>query len=216
MLEEMSAFFDNRAGIYDEHMRTHILGAGEFYPATAKHLPMQPIAKVLDLGCGTGLELDEYLPLNPSARITGIDMTKAMLDEIPKKHPDSALTLICDSYFAVSFGENTFDGAVSVESLHHFTEAEKLGLYKRIRTALKPGVAFVNTDYCANSDAEERRFFSELAELREREHIPENAFVHFDTPFTPEHEMKVLREAGFTSVTVEGRWQNTFMIVATK
>lgn len=216
MLEKMDAFFDKRVDGYDEHMMTHIDGAPEFYPATAKRLPMQPIAKVLDLGCGTGLELDEYLRLNPSARITGIDMTQSMLDEIVKKHPDSALTLICDSYFDVPFGENTFDGAVSVESLHHFTEEEKLGLYRRLYTSLKSGAAFVLTDFCANSDEEEKRLFEELAAIRIKEQIPDDVFVHFDTPFTPEHEMKVLRNAGFAKVSIEGRWENTFMIVAVK
>ena len=36
-------------------------------------------------------------------------------------------------------GENGFDAAVSVESLHHFTKEEKIPLYAKVRAALKEG-----------------------------------------------------------------------------
>lgn len=65
MLERMDRFFENRLAGYDEHMRTNIEGAAEFYRYTAKQLPVEAESKVLDLGCGTGLELEEYFPLNP-------------------------------------------------------------------------------------------------------------------------------------------------------
>ena len=40
MLEKMSDFFENRLEGYDEHMRTNLIGAEEFYPFTAKQLPV--------------------------------------------------------------------------------------------------------------------------------------------------------------------------------
>lgn len=41
MLEKMSDFFENRLDSYDEHMRKSIVSADEFYPFTAKCLPMR-------------------------------------------------------------------------------------------------------------------------------------------------------------------------------
>ena len=82
MLEKMSVFFESRLESYDEHMRTEIEGAGEFYPYTANCLPQSAGCRVLDLGCGTGLELEEYLSLNPTAKITGIDLSEGMLDAL--------------------------------------------------------------------------------------------------------------------------------------
>ena len=38
--------------------------------------------------------------------------------------------------------------------------------------------------------------------LREREHIPEDVFVHFDTPLTWEHEREALCGAGFSEVAL--------------
>ena len=79
MLEKMSDFFETRLDGYDEHMLTNIESAGEFYPFTAKQLPTTENCHILDLGCGTGLELEAYYLLNPSARITGIDLSQGML-----------------------------------------------------------------------------------------------------------------------------------------
>lgn len=72
MLEEMALFFENRLAGYDAHMMAAIEGAAEFYRFTAMQLPSTEHCTVLDLGCGTGLELEEYLALNPSARIKGV------------------------------------------------------------------------------------------------------------------------------------------------
>ena len=154
MLEKMGAFFEARLDGYDEHMMTAIAGAEEFYPFTAGLLPREPGARVLDLGCGTGLELGEYFAKNPTARVTGIDLAPGMLRALAEKFPDRDLELICGSYFDVPFGAD-YDGAVSVESLHHFTKEEKIPLYRRLRDALKPGGAFVLTDYFSLSDEEE-------------------------------------------------------------
>lgn len=75
MLEKMSDFFETRLDGYDEHMLTEIQSADEFYPFTAKMLPQTDNCRILDLGCGTGLELEEYFLLCPSAIVTGIDLS---------------------------------------------------------------------------------------------------------------------------------------------
>ena len=49
-LERMDAFFAARVDGYDEHMRTTIEGAADFYAYTASLLPMGGGEKVLDLG----------------------------------------------------------------------------------------------------------------------------------------------------------------------
>lgn len=91
MLETMDIFFENRLVGYDEYMLTNIEGANEFYKFTASQLPMEAESEVLDLGCGTGLELEEYFSLNSSAHITGIDLSAAMLSVLAKKFSDKDL-----------------------------------------------------------------------------------------------------------------------------
>ena len=215
MLEKMGAFFEARLDGYDAHMMTNIQSAEEFYPFTARCLPMEPGAKILDLGCGTGLELGEYFALNPTAAVTGIDLAAGMLRALREKFPDRDIKLICGSYFDVSFGECD-DGAVSVESLHHFTKEEKIPLYRKVCSALKPGAAFILTDYFSLSDAEEHHHRAELLRLKAEQGITDEEFYHYDTPLTTQHEKEALLEAGFKTVEVLNNWGQTFTIRARK
>ena len=216
MLERMAEFFENRIDTYDEHMRNDIESADEFYPFTAAQLPLTKGAEILDLGCGTGLELEEYFHLNPVARVTGVDLSKKMLDVLKGKFPDKSLKLVCGSYFDVPFGENAFDGAVSVESLHHFTIEQKTPLYSKVRSALKNEGCFVLTDYFALTDEDEKTHFETLKALKKEQGIEDDEFYHYDTPLTVEHEMQALFEAGFSAVEIMKNWSATYTLKAYK
>lgn len=216
MLEKMSDFFENRLDGYDEHMMTNIESASEFYPYTADCLPKTYNCNILDLGCGTGLELEEYYPHNPSANITGIDLSEGMLSALRKKFADKNITLICASYFDAQLGKKIFDAAVSVESLHHFTKEEKIPLYRKLHNALKESGYFILTDYFSLSDDEEVMHRQNLIALKQEQGIEDNEFYHYDTPLTVEHETEALLEAGFSSVKVLNNWGATYILKAIK
>ena len=214
MLEEMGLFFKNRVDGYDAHMLTEIEGADAFYPFTASLLPAAPQAAVLDLGCGTGLELSPYFARNPDARVTGIDLSPEMLAALAAKFPERRLDLIQGSYFDVDPGVGVFDAAVSVESLHHFPARQKLALYRKLRAALKPGGYFVLTDYFAASEDAEAANFADLERLKTEQGVADGAFYHYDTPLTTEHEISILKEAGFSRVTLLKQWGATGTLLA--
>ena len=216
MLEKMDAFFEARLDGYDEHMMKNIESATVFYPFTAKLLPTAPYCRILDLGCGTGLELEAYLPLCPTARITGIDLSQKMLFALKCKYPGKNITLIAGSYFHVPFGQAVYDAAVSVESLHHFTPEEKLPLYKKLHAALVDGGYFILTDYFSLSDAEEIMHRQNLLALKAEQGICDDAYYHYDTPLTAKHEMQVLQNAGFSHVEILHQWGATYTIKAIK
>ena len=216
MLEKMGEFFDARIRGYEAHQLNTIDDAAEFYPFTAGQLPREAGATVLDLGCGTGLELGYYFELVPTARVTGIDLAPGMLEELRKKYTDKSLDLILGSYFDVPLGEEAFDAAVSVESLHHFTQAEKTPLYAKLHKALKPGGYFILTDYFAATEAEERACRTELLRLKREQNLPDGAFYHYDTPLTVAHEMEALVQAGFGSVDNKKNWGHTYILKASK
>ena len=215
MLEKMDDFFAARVDGYDEHMRRNIEGSSAFYAYTASLLPAAPEVRILDLGCGTGLELEEYFSLNPGAKVTGIDLSDAMLNALKAKFPDRDLTLVCASYFDTPLGENLYDAAVSVESLHHFTAEMKLSLYRKLHAALKDGGTFVLTDYFAESEDLEEEYFRNLEALKKEQGLPENGFFHYDTPLLVGHEMKILRTAGFRNVRIMQQWgESTYTVLA--
>ena len=213
-LERMDDFFAARVDGYDEHMRTNIEGASSFYAYTASLLPAAENARVLDLGCGTGLELEEYFRLNPEASVTGIDLSDAMLKALKDKFPDRRISLVLGSYFDVPLGEGIYDAAVSVESLHHFPAGQKEALYRKLHAALKGGGCFVLTDYFAESEELEQEYFQNLAQLRQEQGLPEDVFFHYDTPLTVAHEISVLQKAGFSDVRIMREWGTTFTLLA--
>lgn len=214
MLEKMDVFFENRLEGYDNHMLTAIEGADEFYKFTAAFLPSGPESEVLDLGCGTGLELEEYFSLNPNAKITGIDLSAAMLNALSEKFPDKRMHLIHGSYFDVPFENEKFDAAVSVESLHHFTAEQKLPLYIKLFGALKNGGYFILTDYFAESAELEKIYFENLERMKRKQNIADHEFYHYDTPLTAEHEIEILKKAGFSDIKILKSWNATYTIAA--
>ncbi len=214
MLEEMASFFEHRLAGYDEHMMTAIEGAAEFYRFTAAQLPMVKDCAILDLGCGTGLELEEYR--NPSARITGIDLSQGMLSALRNKFPNRSLDLICGSYFDVQFGIERFHAAVSVESLHHFTVERKRSLYQKLVEALKADGYFILTDYFAESEALEQEYAANLQRRKREQGISGDSFYHYDTPLTVQHEMQALQDAGFADVKILNHWGATYTLKAIK
>lgn len=214
MLEKMDDFFEKRISDYDEHMMTAIEGAGEFYKFTAALLPQETESEILDLGCGTGLELEEYFSLNPNARVTCVDLSEAMLEALKAKFPDKNLNLICGSYFDVELESERYNAAVSVESLHHFTRERKLLLYQKLFRALKPNGYFVLTDYFAESAELEKLYFELFEKLKKEQGITDNGFYHYDTPLTVEHEIGILKKAGFSSVEILKNWGATYTLVA--
>lgn len=216
--EEMSDFFTRREDGYDEHM----MQFAPCYDVTALHIPAD-CKMLLDLGCGTGLELDALDRIckrenRPFPRVVGIDMTQALVDQLYAKHPDKDITVKMGSYFEIPLGCEEYDCAVSVESLHHFSLTEKLPLFRRVRDALKPGGVFLQCDYFAACE-EEVEMCEEHWRIRRamNQTVGEDGFVHVDRPKMAYDEAEMLKQAGFSEVLyctvgVEG----TLLLIAKK
>lgn len=198
-LEEMDAFFDARIADYEAHMspwEAHYAWMAQLLPAGIRSL--------LDIGCGTGLELDRIFARFPSLRVTGIDLSREMLAKLSKKHAGRSLNLICADYFSCDFPADAFDCAVAFETLHHFTADRKQRLFSKLHQCLRPGGVFLECDYIATSQEIEDLVFAECRRRRDRDGIPPEKFVHFDTPLTLEHEMQAMRAGGFKTVELAG------------
>ena len=213
-LEKMADFFDSRVDGYEEHMFKNVDGATRYYRETALLFPEKPFV-LLDLGCGTGLELDEIFKRCPAAEVTGIDLSEKMLAKLKEKHGDKRLTLIQGSYFEIDFGRNAFDAVVSVQTMHHFTPQEKLVLYKKIYAALKPSGYYVETDYTAQDVARERDFREEYRQVFLEQRLAADCY-HFDIPCALTTQLRLFKKAGFVGACVVGREGNTCIFKAEK
>lgn len=194
-LEEMADFFAARKDGYEEHMSRW----AQAYRYMSQLIP-EDTRTLLDLGCGTGLELDGILERFPNIDVTGVDLSEDMLGLLSRKHPK--VKTVCADYFKYDLGTDKYDTAVSFETLHHFTSEAKLGLFGKIHSALKCGGAYYQADYIACCPEEEELLARVCKEKRRTENIPDNKLVHFDTPLTAEHETELMKKAGFSEATL--------------
>lgn len=206
--EGMAEFFDARADGYEAHMREVVSSFNDFYQGIAAPIPAteEPI-RLLDLGCGTGLELAGIFAKAPRAMVTGGDLSAAMLRKLWENYPDrrDRLELIHGSYLAMEFGESRFDYVVSVMAMHHLPPEPKRRLYTKIKTALKPGGLYIEGDYIAENNEEEGRMLATYnQQIAGLDGFQEGAY-HIDIPFTVETQIKLLLEAGFA--TAEPLWR---------
>jgi len=215
--EEMAAFFDARVDIYDRHMKDTVVEYDLFYTAVAEPIsPTDEKVHILDLGCGTGLELEGIFEKAPQAIVTGIDLSRKMLDLLKEKYKDQAasLELIQDSYETAALPSEAFDYAVSVMSVHHLLPDRKLALYQKVWSALKPGGLYIEGDYVVTPVAE-RQLMAEYLELVNSGQLTDTLY-HIDIPFSVATQFTLLQQAGFCDIDVQLRFKSNAVLVAQK
>jgi tRNA (cmo5U34)-methyltransferase len=202
--EKMRDFFDRRSHGYDEHMQQSVVSFGAFYAAVAQAIPCtRAVLQILDIGCGTGLELGPILERAPNAHITGIDLSGEMLARLRAKYEERAvqITLIEGSYLDVPFETARYDYAVSAMTLHHLLPERKGRLYKRVRHALRAGGRYVEGDYTVTKEEEARALAAYRERIEPAGDLGEGMY-HVDIPLAMETQHALLRQAGFSRVEV--------------
>ena len=186
--QKQRSFFNEKIDTYDEVHSTFM----ETKKELADNLD-KDAKKVLDLGAGTGLELIHLFELFPNIKVTVIDITENMLEELKKRSFSKNVTTICGDFFKVEFG-NDYDAVISTSALHHFKKEEKEILYKKIYDCLKDNGQFINSDRIALTEEFEKH------QLYELDNNIDN-YKHIDTPLTVEHELEILKRVGFQDIT---------------
>jgi tRNA (cmo5U34)-methyltransferase len=218
---EMKAFFDTHAAGYDAHMAEKPQ-YGSWRELLETQLPATvEVNRILDLGCGTGLEIEHVFHRQPNARITCVDLSEGMIDLLRKKYPKqiNQLTIVQASYFDYDFGSEQFDVAIACVTMHHWPFSDKARLYRKIWTSLKPEGFFIDSDYMVPEPLEQS-LMAEYLKWHEEGHLMEGRHYHIDIPFSVATETRALKEAGFrgTRIVKEEYSEdfNAAMIVASK
>ncbi len=203
-LERMGEFFDRVSGTYDAKMKESLVSFDRFYSCVASEiLKTQDKINILDIGCGTGLELEIIFKRAPKADITGIDISGEMLNLLRTRYTKylEQITLYQESYLTFTLGKEKYDYVISVMTLHHLLPEEKLKLYRRIKKALKPGGKYIEGDYIVSPE-EENQLLSKYYEAYNSGKDIKNGARHFDIPCSLDTQKRILIEAGFTKVAV--------------
>ena len=188
-VDEMRTFFNAKIGEYDSVHRQMM----DIKEHIARALP-DHTRRVLDLGVGTGLELFPLFERFPDARVTGADVSEAMLAELRKRPFADRIDVICGDFFTADLGSG-YDAVISSAALHHFDEGEKLQLYGIVYGCLTSDGLFVNADRCTDTLQEQEALFEDYR-------INGHTVPHYDTPLWTETERRLLLAAGFRRVDI--------------
>ncbi len=97
--------------------------------------------RVLDLGCGTGALASLVNSALPCARVTGVDISPAMVD-CARERLGGSVRLFCADAERLPFAEGAFDAVVMNDVLHHVPDAKRAA-FEAWRVLDKDGVALV-------------------------------------------------------------------------
>ena len=113
------AYYDeNAVDFCDKHDAVRL---DPFHQEVRANIPIG--SKILEIGCGSGR--DAARSLQDGYDIIGLDGSKGLLAEIPKRHPELKDRLIFGIMpCRTDFSDEYFDGFYSVACLMHLTEKE--------------------------------------------------------------------------------------------
>ena len=84
--------------------------------AMAKHYPLPPNPKILDIGCGKGYLLYDFLKVIPDAEIYGIDISDYAINN---SKPEICNSLQVGNAVNLPWPNDTFDLVISITTLHN-------------------------------------------------------------------------------------------------
>lgn len=171
----------------------------------------QPVS-ILDIGCGTGLEISSILEAAPNAHLTCVDLSAEMLAKLQHKYPAESVETIQASYLAMDFGRERYDAALSSMTLHHLLPEEKQPLYRQLWRALRPGKQYIEGDYIVSPEKMARL----LTQYRALPPEMKQGRFHIDIPLSLEKQTNLLKEAGFIDIHTLYEEGETIILAATK
>lgn len=202
--EIMADFFNKRAETYDEHQKENIESFNQFYDSISSCVTRtKSRVRILDIGCGTGLELEGIFERVPNADITAVDVSIELLNRLVDRFKAHTyqITPIQESYLKFHFNKKCYDYVIAVMTLHHLLPNTKMELYQRISNSLKSGGIFIEGDYVVSKE-EEQDFLSTYNEIRKNNNSVTDGSHHIDIPLSLETQKRLLLDAGFSKVDV--------------
>lgn len=156
-MSEIGAAFDRAATTYDAGRRMLVPGFDDFYSAAIAAVgTLEPGARVLDIGAGTGLFAALVSAHWPETEFVLTDLAEGMLAEAQNRFASMGVAVpeIVVRDTADGLPDGPFDAVISALSIHHLTDMDKAVTYARVHSVLRPGGVFVNAEQIAAETAE--------------------------------------------------------------
>jgi tRNA (cmo5U34)-methyltransferase len=177
-----------------------------------------PVARFLDVGCGSGAMSELLLSSQPRSEGVLVDFSAPMLERTAAQLAAYAGRWrvvrgdLNDPAWREQLPTGRYDAIISGLAIHHLAPERKRTLFAELLALLEPGGMFVNMDYVAIDGPLRGLFDEEMHAAAERESggtHPEHDLDledDDDRPDTVEDQLRWLRDAGFEQVEVHFKW----------
>ncbi len=213
-----------RAAQYDAKMNLMHPNRAKMAEIVCAMLPFdsREAVTILDLGTGTGFLTAYLLQAFPRASIIAVDGAAAMLQQAQARLHEKAQALtwkICafQELAKTASALLTLDAVVSCFALHHLSAEQKLELYCALFGKIRTGGWLINADIVTLPITKIEERYQQLRNLgiqqRARRQLGEERTLEAiaaelaqleqadgDQPLRLEHDLQLLREAGFQEV----------------
>ena len=154
-----------------------------------EHLDVQPTDKVLDIGFGGGITIQEILKTIDTGKIYGLDFSQVMVEQAKQKFKpeidSNKVSIEFGDIKQLSFGKNTFDKVCTVNTIYFWNDP--LACLQEIKRVLKSGGKLV-------------------VGIRSADKMKELAVTQYNFRlYNPEAVRDLLLEAEFTNVSIDHR-----------
>ncbi|MEZ0472736.1 class I SAM-dependent methyltransferase [Luteimonas salinilitoris] len=158
-------------------------------------------ARVLVLGAGGGLELKTFAETRPDWSFDGVDPSAEMLKLAQRTLGPFASRATLHQGYISDAPIGPFDAATCLLTLHFLTLEERQRTTAEVHRRLKPGAPFVVTHFCIPQD-ERPVWLSRFAAYAAIDPDQAAAIDSHLTILSPEQDEAILREAGFSNVSL--------------
>jgi SAM-dependent methyltransferase len=180
---------------------------------------IQGCRTVVDLGCGTGVQLLQVAKLNPDVDFIGVDRSLVMLREAAKKAAANAVKnvsfLFSDITELKAIASASVDGVLSTMTLHHIAGLGEVSLcFREISRILKPGGSVYIEDFGRMKSERSLKYFVSRGNSGDADSFSELYGASMRAAFAA-NELRTLAKA---SLPIDVRVFNTrpvpFLVVA--
>lgn len=112
--------------------------------AMIKHYGLKPGAKILDVGCGKGFLLYEFMTLLPGSTVAGIDISSYAIENAK---PEVKPFLKVGTAAKLPYDDKSFDFVVTINTLHNLYNYELFDALKEIERVGRGGKHIVIESY---------------------------------------------------------------------
>ena len=167
-------------------------------------------ARVLVLGAGGGLEIKAFAEVQPGWRFDGVDPSTAMISLARDTLGPLASRASLHQGLIDVAPDGPFDAATCILTLHFIERAERLRTLKEVHKRLKPGAPLAIAHFSFPQDPASRELWLSryaafaAASGMEASHAEKaRAGIGASLPIlSPEEDEQLLREAGFSGISL--------------